>query len=211
MSSWMGLVGAGLSNDEIAQRLVLSPATAKTHVSPIMTKLRVRDRAQLVILADESGMIPRGGWADRAPSPLPAPVTQLLGYADLLVGGSTSATEDFAATVPDRMPLFVAIVVGVSALLLVVFRSVLIPVEAALLNPISIGAALGVITLVFQHGWFGVGPGPIEAFIPVMIFAIVFGLSMDYEVFLLSRVQESGNAPGTRRRRCVRGSRRPAR
>ncbi|MER7174733.1 MMPL family transporter [Streptomyces mesophilus] len=111
--------------------------------------------------------------------------------ARLLVGGATAATEDFAATVSDRMPLFVAIVVGLSALLLlIVFRSVLIPVKAALLNLVSIGAALGAITLVFQHGWFGVEPGPIEAFIPVMIFAIVFGLSMDYEVFLLSRIHE---------------------
>ncbi|SDK33645.1 MMPL family transporter [Streptomyces indicus] len=111
--------------------------------------------------------------------------------ARLLVGGSTAATEDFASTVSDRMPLFVAIVVGLSALLLlVVFRSVLIPLKAALLNLVSIGAALGAITLVFQHGWFGVEPGPIEAFIPVMIFAIVFGLSMDYEVFLLSRIHE---------------------
>ncbi|MBC9718300.1 MMPL family transporter [Streptomyces sp. TRM66268-LWL] len=111
--------------------------------------------------------------------------------ARLLVGGATAATEDFAATVSDRMPLFVAIVVGLSALLLLlVFRSVLIPLKAALLNLVSIGAALGAITLVFQHGWFGVEPGPIEAFIPVMIFAIVFGLSMDYEVFLLSRIHE---------------------
>ncbi len=111
--------------------------------------------------------------------------------ARLLVGGATAATEDFAATVSDRMPLFVAIVVGLSALLLlIVFRSVLIPLKAALLNLVSIGAALGAITLVFQHGWFGVEPGPIEAFIPVMIFAIVFGLSMDYEVFLLSRIHE---------------------
>ncbi|MET9519103.1 MMPL family transporter [Streptomyces sp. NPDC002994] len=95
----------------------------------------------------------------------------------------------------------VAIVVGLSALLLlVVFRSVLIPVKAALLNLISIGAALGVITLVFQHGWFGVEPGPVEAFIPAMIFAIVFGHSMDYEVFLLSRIHEewerTEDAPG---------------
>ncbi|MEV7871289.1 MMPL family transporter [Streptomyces sp. NPDC088124] len=111
--------------------------------------------------------------------------------AELLVGGATAATEDFAATVSARMPLFVAIVVGLSALLLlVVFRSLLIPLKAALLNLVSIGAALGAITLVFQHGWFGVEPGPIEAFIPVMIFAIVFGLSMDYEVFLLSRIHE---------------------
>ncbi|WP_419994035.1 MMPL family transporter [Streptomyces boninensis] len=111
--------------------------------------------------------------------------------ADFLVGGPTAATQDFADTVADRLPLFVAIVVGLSALLLmVVFRSVLIPLKAALLNLLSIAAALGAITLVFQEGWFGVQPGPIEAFIPVMIFAIVFGLSMDYEVFLVSRIHE---------------------
>ncbi|SCK50430.1 putative drug exporter of the RND superfamily [Streptomyces sp. WMMB 714] len=118
------------------------------------------------------------------------PLEQRTG-ARFLVGGATAASEDFAATVADRMPLFVGVVVGLSALLLtVVFRSVLIPLKAALLNLLSIGASLGVVTLVFQHGWFGVQPGPVEAFIPVMIFAIVFGLSMDYEVFLLSRIHE---------------------
>lgn len=111
--------------------------------------------------------------------------------ATYLVGGPTAATQDFADSVADRMPLFVALVVGMSTLLLVlVFRSVLIPLKAALLNLLSIAAALGVVTLVFQEGWFGVEPGPVEAFIPVMVFAIVFGLSMDYEVFLVSRIQE---------------------
>ncbi|MGP3989833.1 MMPL family transporter [Streptomyces sp. 3N207] len=111
--------------------------------------------------------------------------------AEFLVGGSTAATQDFADSVAQRMPLFVVIVVGMSSLLLmVVFRSALIPLKAALLNLLSISAALGAITLVFQEGWFGVQPGPIEAFIPVMIFAIVFGLSMDYEVFLISRIHE---------------------
>ncbi|WP_020548335.1 MULTISPECIES: MMPL family transporter [Streptomycetaceae] len=111
--------------------------------------------------------------------------------ATVLVGGGTAAVEDFAAKVADRLPLFVAIVVGLSfVLLLLVFRSILVPLKAALLNLLSIGAAMGVITLVFQHGMFGVQEGPIEAFIPVMIFAIVFGLSMDYEVFLLARIHE---------------------
>ncbi|MFJ2899045.1 MMPL family transporter [Streptomyces sp. NPDC087218] len=110
---------------------------------------------------------------------------------DFLVGGPTAATQDFADTVAERLPLFVALVVGLSALLLmVVFRSLLIPVKAALLNLLSIAPALGAVTLVFQHGWFKVEPGPVEAFIPVMIFAIVFGLSMDYEVFLVSRIHE---------------------
>ena len=111
--------------------------------------------------------------------------------ATYLVGGTTAAAEDFSAAVGDRMPLFVLVVVGLSAVLLTaVFRSVLIPLKAALLNVLSIGASLGVITLVFQEGWFGVQTGPIEAFVPVLIFAIVFGLSMDYEVFLVSRMHE---------------------
>jgi RND superfamily putative drug exporter len=111
--------------------------------------------------------------------------------ATVLVGGSTAAASDFADAVSDRLPVFLAVVVGLSALLLfAVFRSVLIPVKAALLNLLSIGAALGVITVVFQDGNLGAQPGPIESFVPVMIFAIVFGLSMDYEVFLVSRMQE---------------------
>ncbi|GFJ94459.1 MMPL family transporter [Phytohabitans rumicis] len=111
--------------------------------------------------------------------------------ATFLVGGSVAAAEDFADAIAGRLPLFLAVVVGLSALLLmVVFRSLLIPVKAAVLNLLSVGASMGVITLVFQHGLLGAQPGPIEAFVPVMIFAIVFGLSMDYEVFLLSRMHE---------------------
>ncbi|HSA52058.1 MAG TPA: MMPL family transporter, partial [Yinghuangia sp.] len=111
--------------------------------------------------------------------------------AEVHIGGPTAAAQDFSDKVAERLPLFVAIVVGLSALLLLlVFRSVLIPLKAAVLNLLSIGASMGVITVVFQHGWFGVQAGPIEAFIPVMVFAIVFGLSMDYEVFLLSRIHE---------------------
>jgi RND superfamily putative drug exporter len=112
------------------------------------------------------------------------PLEQRTG-ATFLVGGSTAAAIDFSDRVTDRLPLFLAIVVGLSALLLMaVFRSILIPLKAAVLNLLSIAAALGVMTLAFG------GSGPIEAFIPVMIFAIVFGLSMDYEVFLVSRMQE---------------------
>jgi RND superfamily putative drug exporter len=79
-------------------------------------------------------------------------------------------------------------------LLMLVFRSLVIPLQAAVMNLLSIGASLGVIVVVFQWGWvqslMGVSPGPIESFIPVMLFAIVFGLSMDYEVFLISRIHE---------------------
>ncbi|QQM38656.1 MMPL family transporter [Streptomyces liliifuscus] len=111
--------------------------------------------------------------------------------AEVLVGGATAASQDVSETLAARLPLFVAVVVGVSSLLLLlVFRSIWIPVKAAILNLLSISAAMGVVTLVFQYGWFGAQSGPIEAFIPALIFAIVFGLSMDYEVFLISRIHE---------------------
>jgi RND superfamily putative drug exporter len=117
-----------------------------------------------------------------------------------LVGGPVAAAADFAGAVADRLPWFVLVVVGLSALLLlVVFRSVLIPLKAALLNLLSIGASLGVMTLVFGDGLLGAQPGPIEAFVPVMIFAIVFGLSMDYEVFLVSRMHEEWRRTGDAR------------
>ena len=94
-----------------------------------------------------------------------------------------------------KLPLFIAIVVVLSALLLfVMFRSLVIPVQAALMNLLSIGGALGVTVLVFQEGWLGgvlgLQKGPVEPWIPVLMFAVVFGLSMDYEVFLVSRVRE---------------------
>jgi RND superfamily putative drug exporter len=111
------------------------------------------------------------------------------------VGGFTASNEDFSRVVADKLPLFVGVVVLFSALLLlVVFRSAIIPIKAALLNLLSIGAALGFVTLVFQDGHgaglLGIGTGPIDSFVPVLMFAIVFGLSMDYEVFLISRVHE---------------------
>ena len=113
----------------------------------------------------------------------------------VLVGGVTAGQIYYSHVLAGKLPLFIGIVVLVSALLLlVVFRSLLIPLQAALMNLLSIGASLGVVVAIFQHGWlggvFGVEPGPIDAFIPVMLFAIVFGLSMDYEVFLVSRIHE---------------------
>ncbi len=111
------------------------------------------------------------------------------------VGGFTASNEDFSQVVAGKLPLFVGVVVLFSALLLLaVFRSVIIPIKAAVMNLLSIGAALGFVTLVFQEGHgaslLGIGTGPIESFVPVLMFAIVFGLSMDYEVFLISRVHE---------------------
>jgi putative drug exporter of the RND superfamily len=114
---------------------------------------------------------------------------------NVYVGGVTAGAVDFATTLGHKLPLFIGVVVLLSALLLmIVFRSLVIPVQAAVMNLLSIGASLGVIVAIFQWGWFGslfgVQQGPIESFIPVMLFAIVFGLSMDYEVFLISRMHE---------------------
>ena len=119
--------------------------------------------------------------------------------ARVYVGGATAAQVDFSHVLASKLPLFIGVVVALAALLLlVVFRSLVIPVQAALMNLLSIGASLGIIQAVFERGWlgglFGVQPGPIDAFIPVLAFAIVFGLSMDYEVFLVSRVHEEWQA-----------------
>jgi RND superfamily putative drug exporter len=112
------------------------------------------------------------------------------------VGGQTALSDDEAAQLSSKLPFFVAIVVALSFLLLmIVFRSLLIPATAALMNLLSAGAAFGVITAVFQWGWLGslVGvsrTGPIAPLVPILMFAVLFGLSMDYEVFLVSRIQE---------------------
>ena len=116
--------------------------------------------------------------------------------ADAYVGGATARAIDIADRIAERLPIFFTLVIGISFLLLVaVFRSVLIPVKAALMNLLSIGAAYGFVVAVFQWGWGGrlIGvdqPGPIESFLPMMLFAVLFGLSMDYEVFLVGRIRE---------------------
>jgi RND superfamily putative drug exporter len=118
------------------------------------------------------------------------------------VTGFTAASVDFSDYLAKRLPFLIGIVLLLSFLLLMaVFRSVLVPIKAVLMNLLSVGAAYGVIVAVFQWGWgaelIGVGkPGPIEAWAPMFLFAIVFGLSMDYEVFLLSRIKEEFNRTG---------------
>jgi RND superfamily putative drug exporter len=131
---------------------------------------------------------------ERLRSQVIPPVTARTGVV-AYVGGVTAGAVDFATVLAHKLPLFIGVVVLLSALLLmVVFRSLVIPLQAAVMNLLSIGASLGVIVVVFQWGWvqslMGVSAGPIESFIPVMLFAIVFGLSMDYEVFLVSRIHE---------------------
>ena len=127
------------------------------------------------------------------------------------VGGQTAGFADVSDRVNDRLPLFIAAVILLSFLLLVlVFRSIVVPLKAALMNLLSIGASYGVLVMVFQWGW---GAGiiglestvPIISFIPMFMFAILFGLSMDYEVFLLSRVREEYLVTGDNGRSVIHG------
>ncbi|MEU2076689.1 MMPL family transporter [Streptomyces sp. NPDC013489] len=117
--------------------------------------------------------------------------------AKTYVTGTTASQVDFLDLVSSRLPLIIAVVVGLAFLvILTVFRGLLVAVKAAVLNVLSIAASYGVVVAVFQWGWGGPALGvsgkvPIESYVPMMMFAIVFGLSMDYEIFLLSRVREA--------------------
>jgi len=120
---------------------------------------------------------------------------------EIAVTGQVPGTVDFSGLLSARMPYFFVAVLLVSFLLMMaVFRSVLVPLKAVIMNLLSIGAAYGITVVIVQWGWLsdltGLAPGPIETFAPMMFFAIVFGLSMDYEVFLLSRVKEEWNRTG---------------
>jgi RND superfamily putative drug exporter len=112
------------------------------------------------------------------------------------VGGVTATNIDFSHVLTSKLPLFIAVVVILAFLLLMlVFRSLLIPLVASVMNLLSVGAALGALNAVFNWGWGSSilrlsATGPIDAFIPVLLFSVLFGLSMDYEVYLVSRIQE---------------------
>jgi RND superfamily putative drug exporter len=127
------------------------------------------------------------------------------------VGGQTAGYIDLAAQIGDKLPLMIAIVVALSFLvLLVAFRSLLVPIKAAAMNLISVAAAYGIVTAVFQLGWGASLIGldhaiPIVSFVPLLMFAILFGLSMDYEVFLLTQMREHYEKHGDARRAVVEG------
>ncbi|MGH2959058.1 MAG: MMPL family transporter, partial [Solirubrobacterales bacterium] len=127
------------------------------------------------------------------------------------VGGSTAGYIDLAAQISSKLPLVIAVVLIVSFfLLMLAFRSILVPLKAVAMNLLSIGAAFGVVTYVFTHDWSSQlvgldGPVPIVSFVPLMMFAILFGLSMDYEVFLMTHVREEFIATGDAHRAVVNG------
>ncbi len=114
----------------------------------------------------------------------------------VFVGGTTAIFDDFAAIIRSKLPLFIAVIIGLGFLLLLIaFRSLLVPLTAACMNLLAAAASFGVVVAFFQWGWgsdaLGLGrAGPIEAFLPVIMLALLFGLSMDYQVFLVSRMHE---------------------
>jgi putative drug exporter of the RND superfamily len=127
------------------------------------------------------------------------------------VGGSTAGYVDLASRISDKLPLQILVVIALSSVLLILaFRSVVIPAQAAVMNLLSIGAAYGVLTAIFQFGWLGGliglnGPVPIVSYVPLFMFAVLFGLSMDYEVFLVSQIEEHVHAGESNRSSVVSG------
>ncbi|MFF9818157.1 MMPL family transporter [Streptomyces sp. NPDC014006] len=125
---------------------------------------------------------------------------------DVYVGGVTASYDDFAGVIVGKLPLFVGVVIGLGCLLLLLaFRSVGIPLKAAVMNIAAVAAAFGVVVTIFQWGWgselLGLGrAGPVEPFLPVIMVSVLFGLSMDYQVFLVSRMYEEWLETGDNRR-----------
>jgi RND superfamily putative drug exporter len=156
-------------------------------------------------------VVPQTGPQDEATSDLVnrlrddvlPPLEEAAGI-DVAVTGTVPVNLDFSDYLASRMPFFFGAVLGLSFLLLLtVFRSLLVPLKAVIMNLLSISAAYGVVVALFQWGWLsditGVQPAPVEPWAPMMLFAIVFGLSMDYEVFLLSRIREEWSRTGDSR------------
>jgi RND superfamily putative drug exporter len=184
------------SSDASVERLRAAIAATRGVVSVAPAKLNPTGEVATITVYPHSSpqAYATTQLVSRLRSSVVPPIAKRTGMS-VYVGGVTAGAVDFATVLGHKLPLFIGVVVLLSALLLmVVFRSLVIPLQAAIMNLLSISAALGVIVAIFQWGWlgsvFGVQQGPIESFIPVMLFAIVFGLSMDYEVFLVSRMHE---------------------
>jgi RND superfamily putative drug exporter len=127
------------------------------------------------------------------------------------IGGSTAGYDDLASRISSKLPLQILVVIALSFVLLILaFRTVVVPLQAAVMNLLSIGASYGVLTAIFQYGWLSgliglSGPVPIVSYVPLFMFAILFGLSMDYEVFLVSQIEEHVHAGEDNRSSVVSG------
>ena len=192
------VIGAAFDSEEEAAIFEALPASlaAEPNVVGVTPALINPDRTagRIVLIPGSS---PQDEETDELVHHLRDSLPELTGHrSDVLVGGPTAIFIDIGERVQDRVPVFLGAVIGASFLLLmVVFRSLLVPIKAALMNVLAAGSAFGILVAIFQWGWgaslIGLeGTGPIESFLPMMMFAVLFGLSMDYEVFLVSRVRE---------------------
>ncbi len=184
--------GVGVDGvDELTADLVALPG-----IVSVSESLTSADGSTLVLTA-----IPTTGPGDTDTSATISAVRAVT-PGNVYVSGITAVTDDLSKQLDDTLPLFIGVVIAMSFLLLMlVFRSVVVPLKAAVMNLLSIGGAYGVLVAVFQWGWgsslIGLeGPTPITSVIIVIMFPILFGLSMDYEVFLLSRVREEFRRTG---------------
>lgn len=207
----VGTPSPGASDATISQMLPVPPA-----VGELVRRISQLESVQLVAppIPSPSGkafmlqVIPKESPQDRSTRELVHSIredvapTVAEGLLEIKVGGITAVFVDLSDYLGDRLFWLIGAVVALSFVLLtIVFRSLLVPLKAAVMNVLSIGAAYGVVVAVFQWGWLkelvGVHrTGPIEPFIPMMLFAILFGLSMDYEVFLISRIREEYDRTG---------------
>ncbi len=208
------LIGASFNNEEEAEAFEALPIQlgGEDNIVAITPPTLNEDRSAGTLL-----IIPASSPQDEATDDLVHHLRDHLPSllsgtsVEALVGGPTAIFIDIGERVRDRMPIFLAAVIGASFLLLmVVFRSILVPIKAALMNVLAAGSAYGILVAIFQWGWgadlLGLeGTGPIESFLPMMMFAVLFGLSMDYEVFLVSRVREEYLATGDNAEAVARG------
>ncbi len=172
-----GLVNGIRSAEGVAQVAAVPPANGVTVIQVVPTTSPQSEQTDQLIDRLRDDVIPRSG-------------------AEAHVGGVTAVFKDFASVTGDRLPYFVATIIALGFLLLLVaFRSLVVPLTAALMNLIAAAASFGVLVAIFQWGWgtelIGVGKeGPITSFLPVIMLSLLFGLSMDYQVFLVSRMHE---------------------
>ena len=208
------IIGAAIENEEQARAFAALPeaVAAEPNVVNVSPAAFNQDgTAALIVLVPSSA--PQAEETDTLVHHLRDTLPDLMGHTDaeVLIGGTTAIFIDIGERVRERMPIFLAAVIGASFLLLmVVFRSLLVPIKAALMNVLAAGSAFGILVAIFQWGWgadlIGLeGTGPIESFLPMMMFAVLFGLSMDYEVFLVSRVREEYLATGDNAEAVARG------
>ncbi|MFJ2737614.1 MMPL family transporter [Streptomyces sp. NPDC087317] len=195
----------------------VAEAVAGTEGIAYATPPQVSEDGQAALLM----AFPRTGYQDKATADLvhrlrDDVLPKAPGGAAVHVGGPNAVTIDTAEDIGSRLPLMIAVVIALSLVLLIALvRSVTIALQAAVMNLLAIGAAYGVLVAVVQWGWLGPALGfptamPVTTWVPMMIFPVLFGLSMDYEVFLISRVREEYERTGDTRTAVARGMARTA-